>query len=54
MFRRCERKNNHHTKPDHRPMIPEFRAPQDPIDLAVRDVRRRYHEINPDQKEKWR
>ena len=41
MFRKPKRKENHHTQPDHRPMLPEFRTPSDPVEEAIRDVRRR-------------
>ena len=52
---RCkERKKNQYTTPDHRPMIPEFRGLEDPMDTAVRKLRRRYEEINPNNKINWR
>ena len=43
-----------YTKPDHRPMIPELRSPEDPLDLEVRKLRLRQDELNPDQSKIWR
>lgn len=54
MTRRKNRKQKPYTNPDHRPMIPEFRGPQDTLDTAVRSVRRRYEELNPDERINWR
>jgi len=54
MFRKTIRKEPHHTAPDHRPMIPEFRKPGDVLDDAIRSARRRYDEVNPNQNQKWR
>ena len=42
------------TASDHRPMIPKFRQPGDTLDSAVREVRRRYDEKNPNKNQKWR
>lgn len=49
-----DRKKQRYTNPDHRPMIPELRSPGDLLDTAVREARRRYDDVNPDQKLKWR
>lgn len=54
MFRKPERKGNRYTEPDHRPMIPELRQPNDVLDAAVREVRRRYDAINPNHNQNWR
>ncbi len=54
MTHQPDRKKRRYTNPDHRPMIPEFRAPGDPLDTAVREARRRYDDVNHDQKLKWR
>ncbi len=54
MFRKSIRKELHHTAPDHRPMLPEFRMPNDMLDAVVRTVRRHYDEINPNKNQKWR
>ena len=54
MTRSRERRKREHTKPDHRPMIPELRSPEDPLDLAVREARRRYDDVNPNSKQNWR
>lgn len=32
-----ERKGLAHTKPDHRPMLPEFRKPEEPVHAAIRE-----------------
>ena len=49
MQRRVKRSKRQHTKPDHRPMIPEFRKPDDPFDLEMRKLRLRRDELNADQ-----
>ena len=54
MSRRPEERQKHCTKPDHRPMLPEFRMPGDNLDTVVREVRRRYEDVNPEHKIKWR
>lgn len=54
MFRKPERKETQYTEPDHRPMIPELRKPGDLMDAAIREIRRRYDEINPGKYLKWR
>ena len=54
MSRNPEHRKRQYTKPDHRPMIPEFRAPGDPLDLDIQEARRRFDDINPDHKMKWR
>lgn len=54
MFRKPKRKENHHTKPDHRPMLPEFRTPSDPAEETIRDIRRRWQENKPDTYMNWR
>ena len=54
MVHQLERKKRRYTNPDHRLMIPEFRAPGDPLDAAVRVPRQRYNEVNPGQKTNWR
>lgn len=54
MQRRVKRCKRQHTKPDHRPMIPEFRNPDDPLDLEVRKLRLRKDELNADQGKIWR
>ncbi len=47
----CEREC---TTPDHRPMLPELRQPEDVLDAAVRQPRRRMDELDPTQRMKWR
>jgi hypothetical protein len=54
MFRKSERHHRQHTKPDHRPMLPEWHAPEDPLDLSIREARRRYEEANSNRNQKWR
>ena len=54
MAHQPDRKKRRYTNPDHRPMIPELRGPGDPMDTAVRELRRRYEDMNPNQKMKWR
>lgn len=54
MKHKPERREMHSTNPDHRPMIPELRRPGDSLDMAVREVRRRYDDVNPDHKIHWR
>ena len=54
MTRKRIRKDFHRTAADHRPMIPELRRPDDILDVAVREVRQRFDEINPEHKQKWR
>ena len=54
MTRKRTNKDFHRTAPDHRPMIPEFRQPGDTLDIAVREVRRRNDEVNPNKNQKWR
>ena len=54
MRRHAKRSKRQYTKPDHRPMIPELRNPEDPLDLEVRKLRRRYDELNADQSKIWR
>ncbi len=54
MFRKPKRTENPYTNSDHRPMIPALRQLNEPLDTAVRDVRRRYDETNPNQYLKWR
>lgn len=54
MKRQSKRGKHQHTNPDHRPMIPEFRGPQDLLHLLVCSVRRRYDEVNPNDRINWR
>ncbi len=54
MTRRKDRKQIQYTTPDHRPMTPEFRGPADAMDHAVRSARKRYEEVNPNEKLNWR
>ena len=54
MVRKPQRKDKRFTNPDHRPMIPKFRLPGDPLDASVREARRRFDAINPDHKANWR
>lgn len=54
MFRKRERREKQYTQPDHRPMIPELRQPEDQLDAAIKNVRRRYDEMNPGDYLKWR
>ena len=54
MFRKPDRKETQYTAPDHRPMIPELRQPGDRVDTVVREVRRRYDELNPTEYKNWR
>ncbi len=54
MVRKPERNAKRCTNPDHRPMIPELRMPGDNLDTVVREVRRRYDDLNPNQKTNWR
>ena len=54
MFRESERHQRQHTKSDHRPMLPEWRGPEDPLDLSIREARRRYEEANSNRNQKWR
>lgn len=54
MSRKPKRKETQRTNPDHRPMIPELRSPEDTVDTAVRSVRRRYDELNPNEYMHWR
>lgn len=54
MAHQPDRKKRHYTNPDHRPMVPELSGPGDLLDTAVREARRRYDDVNPDQKMKWR
>lgn len=54
MLRIAKQKEKQYTEPDHRPMVPEFCGPKDLLDAAVRDIRRRYGEINPTEHLKWR
>ena len=54
MNRNPERIKRQHTKPDHRPMAPEFASPDMPLDVKIREVRRRFAESNPEQIKKWR
>ena len=54
MTRKRIRSGLRHSAPDHRPMIPEFRQPEDPLDTAIREARRRHDELNPNRKMKWR
>jgi len=54
MTRKKTCKDFQRTAPDHRPMIREFRQPGDTLDIAVREVRRRYDEVNPNKNQKWR
>ncbi len=35
-------------------MVPELRGPGDLLDTAVRELRRRYDDVNPNRKLKWR
>ena len=50
MIHKPASKEKRYSNPDHRPMIPEFRAPGDLLDAAVREPRRRYDAVNPDRK----
>ena len=54
MKRKQKREKNQRRNQDHRPMIPELRNPEDSVDIAVRNVRRRYDDINPTDYLKWR
>lgn len=54
MTRKRMNKDFQYTAPDHRPMLPAFRQPDDMLDVAVREVRRRYDEVNPNKDQKWR
>ena len=54
MKREQKREKNQRRNQDHRPMIPELSNPEDSVDIAVRNVRRRYDDINPTDYLKWR
>jgi len=54
MFRKPGRKAVHYTTPDHRPMIPAFREPIDPMDLTIRKNRRYDQLIEPKEFLNWR
>ncbi len=54
MFRKPTRRENKHTEPDHRPMIPVFRGPDDPIDAAIQERRSRCELANPKDYTNWR
>ena len=54
MVRKPQRKEKRCSNPDHRPMIPEFRMPGDNLDANIREVRRRYDDVNPNKKNDWR
>ena len=54
MSRKSKTRKQPYTNPDHRPMIPALRRPDDPLDIAVREARRRYDEINPNERINWR
>ena len=54
MVRKGEHRTKNHSTPDHRPMMREFRLPGDTLDVSVREVRRRYDDVNPNQKLNWR
>ncbi len=53
MTRKRKGKENRHTNPDHRPMLPVLRQPLESLDDA-RNARRRLIELEPDQYMKWR
>ncbi len=53
MTRKANHSNKQYTKPDHRPMLPEFRNPETAIEMAVREMRLRRDEIIP-VKFNWR
>ena len=54
MFRMPKRKETRYTAPDHRPMLPELRSPEDSVAEAVREIRRRHEEHLPGEYLKWR
>ncbi|MBQ2930290.1 MAG: hypothetical protein IJD99_08770 [Clostridia bacterium] len=54
MFRRNEKKHTACTKPDHRPMLPEFRTVSDPVEETIRDIRRRWQEMKTEFNQNWR
>ena len=54
MIRKNQRKDKRSSNSGHRPMIPEFHRPGDLLDAVIREPRRRYDDINPDQNIKWR
>lgn len=54
MTRKRIRNDFRHSAPDHRPMIPEFRQPEDALDTVIREARRRLDELTPDRKMNWR
>lgn len=54
MTRRRNQKKNQCSAPDHRPMLPEFRRPEDVLDSAIRTQRLRLEELHPNQQTKWR
>ena len=55
MIHKPDRKIKRYSTPDHRPMLPEFRAPGDLLDAVVREPRCRYDDVNPDRKTNyWR
>ena len=54
MNRKPEYKDKRYTRADHRPMVPELRGPGDPLETALRELRRRYDDVIHDQKVKWR
>ena len=54
MTHQPKRRGRAYSTPDHRPMIPAFRNPENALDAAVREPRRRYDDVNPDCKMNWR
>ena len=54
MLHKSDRRQRQHTKPDHRPMLPEMRVPDAPLDIAIRQARSRHDDVNPDRNQKWR
>ena len=54
MTRKHIRKDPNRTKADHRPLLPEFRRPEDAMEEAVRNARLRDDELNLNERMKWR
>ncbi len=54
MSRKRNRREIWCTTPDHRPMLPEFRQPENLMEEAIRANRRRREDIDPEKQMKWR
>lgn len=54
MFRKHIRWEMRCTKPDHRPMVSEFRRPGDAADIVAHELRCCYGDARLDQNQHWR